>query len=394
MIHFNILTGRMRRHLKSGPLIRVSSVFHPWPRKSSLHLLLCACLLAAGCGQDIQTQYGRRKGPEAGASVNGTAVLGRMFEQAGHRVFSWYLLSPRLHRADCIVWFPDDFKPPSKKVRDWLENWLTAESGRTLIYVGRDFDAAGWYWKHVKPGAPKEQTAEILRRAGRDKADFRLARLKMPEKEDCQWFAVESKDRPRKVARLRGEPEWLEGLDQAGLDIALGGRLIPRPEAETLLESDDDVLISRQEFGDSQLLVVANGSFLLNLPLVSHEHRKLAGKLIDAAGPSPRMVVFLESRSGGPPIRDTDPTAGMPSGLEIFNVWPTNWILLHLAMAGIIFCFWRFPIFGRPREPEPAARSDFGKHIRALAELLARTRDRSHAMTKLQHYRQTTRPKE
>ncbi len=30
---------------------------------------------------------------------------------------------------------------------------------------------------------------------------------------------------------------------------------------------------------------MANGSFLLNLPLVNHEHRKLAGKLIDAVGP-------------------------------------------------------------------------------------------------------------
>ena len=78
------------------------------------------------------------------------------------------------------------------------------------------------------------------------------------------------------------------------------------------------MLVSREWFDESQLIVVANGSFLLNLPLVNHEHRKLAGKLIDAVGPPGQTVVFLESFAGGPPISD-DPSGGMPTGAEIFN---------------------------------------------------------------------------
>ncbi len=64
---------------------------------------------------------------------------------------------------------------------------------------------------------------------------------------------------------------------------------------EALLDSDEGLILGRLDIGQSQLLVVANGSFLLNAMLVNHEHRKLAGKLVDAIGPGGRDVVFLES---------------------------------------------------------------------------------------------------
>ena len=79
---------------------------------------------------------------------------------------------------------------------------------------------------------------------------------------------------------------------------------------------------------------------------------------------------------------------GMPTGAEIFNVWPTNWILLHMAIIGIVFCFWRFPIFGLAQSAEARGRSDFGKHIGAMAELLERTGDRNYAENRLTQYRQ------
>ena len=91
-------------------------------------------------------------------------------------------------------------------------------------------------------------------------------------------------------------------------------------------------------------------------------------------GPPRKTVVFLESGAGGPPIREKDPDLEMPTGLEGMVVWPRLLIFLHFALAGILFCFWRFPIFGRPREPERDSPSDFGTHIQAVAELLAQFR--------------------
>jgi hypothetical protein len=324
-------------------------------------------------------------------SVNGTAVLARMFETAGHRVTSRDRMTPRLRDgADCIVWFPDDFEPPDQEHRDWLQQWLKMKPGRTLIYVGRDFDAAPWYWRHVQEGAPFEQAPLIGRQQTEAEADFRAERGQIPASEDCGWFTVEGKYQPRKVRTLQGDDEWLEGVDPAKLEIELNGRVLPHHRADVLLRSEDDLLISSRRVRESRLIVVANGSFLLNLPLVNHEHRKLAGKLIDAIGPPQQRVVFLESYAGGPPIFEHDPANLMPSPMAIFNLWPTNWILLHLAAIGIMFCFARAAIFGRPRDVEPDGASDFGRHIAALGELLQRSQDEEYALARIQHYRQMT----
>lgn len=355
-------------------------------------LPLLLVFFLTGCSRDIDTIYGQRQGPGASGSVNGAAVLGEMFEKAGHRVFSWRALSPRLHdRADCIVWFPDDFKPPSKEVREWLEEWLTQDAGRTLIYVGRDFDAAPWYWERVSTDVPPDQRTRVRKRLSWANDNYSSDREHLPKKpEDCGWFTIDNSKPLRKPKTLEGKAAWLNDIDAKKIDIELRSRLTPPKTAEALLRSGDDVLISRKAMKDSQLIVVANGSFLLNLPLVNHEHRKLAGKLIGKVGAPGKTVVFLESDEGGPPIRDDDPAAAAATGLEIFNVWPTNWILLHLAAVGVIFCFMRWPIFGRPRTCEIANGSDFGRHVDALAELLKRSRDHAYAMERILNYRQRT----
>ncbi|MGA2034932.1 MAG: hypothetical protein ABSG68_22005 [Thermoguttaceae bacterium] len=352
--------------------------------------LLGLCLLAGGCARDLETAYGRLDDPGAAQSINGTAVLAGMFQHAGHKVSSASSLTPSLlRRADCIVWFPDDFQPPSDKVCDWFESWLNEKPNRTLIYVGRDFDAEPWYWEKVAPAAPAERSNWVANRRARAARDFRTAREKIAETAECPWFTIQDKSQPRKVRSLAGKPDWLAGIDPARLEIELVGRIVPSKDADVLLRSEDDVLLSKQECGDGRVLVAANGSFLLSVALVNHEHRKLAGKLIDAVGSPGQKVVFLESGHGGPPIRDQDegpPT--YPTGLEIFNVWPTNWILLHLSAVGILLCFARLPLFGRPQPPEPPETADFGKHLDAVADLLARSGDDAYARSRLSHYRQ------
>ena len=190
---------------------------------------------------------------------------------------------------------------------------------------------------------------------------------------------------------------------------------------EALLDSEQGLIVGRLDIGESQLLAVANGSFLLNAMLVNHEHRKLAGKLVDAVGRGGRDVVFLESgqiqidepigprpatnsspfsagpapnaveqRTGErePPIRRADPAPATSNGLELLLVWPTNWVLLHFALIGILFCFWKLPIFGLPRPEERAGAADFGRHIDAVAALLERTADRRYALSRVKHYQQ------
>lgn len=355
--------------------------------------IACCLLLLAGCAEQIDTVYGHRLGRFSGKSVNGTAVLAGMFEQAGHRVRSWRYLSPRLQEADTIVWFPDDFQPPSEEQRQWLEKWLYDSEGRTLIYVGRDYDAEAAYWAAIQPVAPAEQQAEVSRLLRDAQRLFSSNRADVPQNEDCDWFRVQNAVARRSGATWGGP--WTQGVDTTRLEIELNGPMQVRGGDAVWLKYGNEPVVSRRPFtgwdGESgttsQLIVVANGSFLLNYPLINHEHRKLAGKLVDAAGP-PGTVVFLESGPGGPDILDKDPQGEAPTGAKVFFVWPLNYILLHLALAGVIFCFSRWPIFG-PIKPLPAdPPSDFGKHVAAVGELISRTNNSAYAWTHLHQYHQ------
>jgi hypothetical protein len=361
----------------------------PHSKIAELFGVLMVCLLAAGCEEDLNSIYGQRQGPGAG-SVNGTAVWAEMFEKAGHTVISMRQLSPRLRkRAEAIVWVPDDFDPPSDEVRQWLERWLSEGSGRTLIYVGRDFDAAPWYWEKVAPKAPAALQAEIARRRQLAQANYDSQRSTSPPAKHCPWFKIDRSKKFRRVQTLTGDPDWTAGIDASKLDVPLHDRIVPAADADVLLKSKNDVLVSSRDIGDGRLIVVTNGSLVLNGPLVNHEHRKLAGMLVDQIGPPRKSVVFLESYAGGPPIVNKDPRSAFPGPMEIFHVWPANWILLHLLVLGVLFCFFRYPLFGRPREPKPEPTSDFGKHVDAVAALLAKTGDVAYANARVAIYQQT-----
>ncbi len=352
-------------------------------------LLVAALLYLLWQEEELNVIYGRRGGVGA-ASVNGTAVLAGLFEQAGHRVVSVpRLTSAVTHRSDCIVWVPDSFDAPGEDSLQSIEAWLRQEPGRTFVYVGRDYDAAAPYWRAVLPAAPA--AAQPLIQEQITSAEERWTKLRSwwPSESECAWFRLDYSRPPRSVDSLEGDPRWLEGVDASGLDLERTARLTPaaprshHPSPDVLLASEGDVLVARLWRGEGQVLCVVHGGFLLNLPLVNLEHRKLAGRLVDEIGPPGKTVVFLESESLT--VADYPHTA---SPFAIFHTWPINWILLHLAVAGILFCFCRLPIFGRPRGLPPAAPSDFGKHIDALAELLARTGDHQHAMTRWLHFRQ------
>ena len=377
-------------------------------RKWLFVAILPLLALCVGCGEDLDTSYGRRSGVKGGKSVNGTGAFSEMFRQAGHEVHTWRWLSPRLDEADVIVWAPDDFEPPSPKAREWLEDWLLgdshgddwrqAEGSRTLIYIGRDFDAGPSYWKKVLPLAPADKKNEFTRRLKETKLDESFLRSDLPASTDADWFNLDSKPLPRAVTTLEGP--WAQDIDATKLEMQLGARLEPPKDesVEILLSSTGDTLVSRSTWESDyysgsgiyagSLIVVVNGSFLLNYQLINHEHRKLAGKLIDAVGPPELNVVFLESSGGGPPIRDHDPETSLPSWLSFFTVWPINFVVLQLALLGVIFCFARWPIFGVPRELPPGGTTDFGKHITALGQLLAKTGDRDYAATRLSQYEQ------
>ena len=102
-----------------------------------------------------------------------TSVLADMFREAGCRPVTVSYLSSRLEQYDVVVWAPDDFALPSEEVRTFLEEWLTAQPDRTLVYIGRDYQAACDYWEETRALAPPELQYEFLRRAARARSKTR-----------------------------------------------------------------------------------------------------------------------------------------------------------------------------------------------------------------------------
>lgn len=372
-------------------------------------LLIAGAMLGTGCGvEEIDSTYGKRRGVQGEASVNGTAVLATMFEMAGHKVQTRRYLSPRAQDCDVIVWFPDDFKPPGEEPQKFLEDWLYRGRGKTLIYVGRDYDATMDYWEKVLPAAPPEASVEILRRLAQARAAHGQARSAATEAKDCRWFRSRPGEPRRYFGRRQDRPPQLQGtwaadgsVRPAELDLVVDTRLeeLKNPPSDdygghfrsrTELAAGGVALVRRIEnsyWNEGQILVVTNGSFLLNLPLVEHEHRKLASNLIAACGPSQKRVMFLESGPQGVPVHEQEPGANYPTGLEAFTVWPLNAIVLHFVVLGILILASRWTVFGRPRQlPRPPV-SDFGHHVDALGELLAKTQNHAYAQARLAEYR-------
>ncbi|RCS52802.1 hypothetical protein DTL42_08180 [Bremerella cremea] len=386
------------------------------PRTNHLLVLLLVMLglVLAGCGKQsggLPTTYGKRSG-NAGASVNGTKVLSEMFRSAGYWVKSYSVVSPSLLKNDVIVWVPESFEGPNYEFQQVILNWLAEKDGRTFIYIGRDFDASVQYWEEAIQKVPPEQKLDTMRQRSLAIQDFDELRNFIAEEEDYYFFKTE-RDAPRRVAKsLRGP--WAKDIDASKTNIVLRTRILPATtdalyEGYDTLDSDEppvyavediDVLLSSRgeaivtrmgsDYSDSQLILVTNGSFLLNLPLVNPEHRKLAAKLVnqcDRDSYSPETVAFLET-GDYVDIRRADDTTDATSGWEWLSKWPLNLVGLQMAWWMIVLCFALYPIFGRPKQLPAAETSDFKKHIDSVGDLLEATDDHAYAQLRLQQYQQ------
>lgn len=349
----------------------------PW-----LILIALSLMALSGCGGgELDSTYGRTSPRYFPTSVNGTDVLAGMFQAAGHEVVTRrMLITSRFAKVQTVVWVPNEFSAPGKEVCEWFDGWLADEPDRTLIYVGRGYDAEPTYWRKAAELVPQERRARYVSQQAIAEVFFRR-RLQDSKRElECPWFKIERVTSGR--AELVSGP-WVDTTDRkfdpqkAELDFS--DWLVPVGPVRALVDTPVHPLVWSKSVdtgrGDSQLIVVNNGAFLLNLPLVNHEHRTLAAALVSTVS-APGEVVFLESGPGDPPI--DPPAAGSPLA-RLFGAWPLNVILLHLAALGIIFCFARWPIFGRPRLPAAETIADFGKHVAAVGRLLARSRDWAYA---------------
>jgi hypothetical protein len=357
------------------------------PRGVALALLALGMLVLSGCSAGVETAYGRvRK-----ASVNGTGILAELFRERGHTVRPAVRLTDELSDwSNVIVRFAPRPGPPDREEAAWYVNWMTAQDGRRVIYVPRDFDARADYWSQVVDGLPKgadpkpRERAEKLRDKAKDWAKHLPPESKTPA-EPLDWFAVEGAKTLPEVCRTLTGP-WAAGVDPEAAALTRHATL--KIEAETVLLAADGLplVIEWTRFNESRVLVVANGSFLLNATLLNRARRPLARRVVDWVGADPARVAFVE---GSSVLKDPD------EGRSIFGlltVPPFGWIAAQMLALGLAACLARAPRLGRARPDPPSGEDRPVAHPEALGALLARTRQAADARAILDAYRRWRHP--
>jgi hypothetical protein len=193
---------------------------------------------------------------------------------------------------------------------------------------------------------------------------------------------------PVRATTFEGELEWINAFDPEGTDIRLYDRMRPRGGTTPILDSDQGMIVGSCDEGAGRVIMVANGSFLLNLSLVNQEHRNMAGCLIREIDEESQTVCFLEYYDDDEEGPDW---SGEPGQLwSLFFVWPMNILLIHLAVIGFLVILWRWPIFGRPRLAPIDPIGDFSQHIDAMADLLERSGEGDAARNKIECFQRLT----
>jgi len=366
---------------------------------------------------DIDGTYGEGNKSEGAYSINGTGVLADMFENAGCEIYYSRVLGRPTQRADVIVWAPDSFRLPSPKEVEVIEQWLQDKRGRTFIFIGRDYDATMDYWVEVTKDASDDEKTVLAFKLADVWGAHQVKRLQIQPDDDCGWFRMNASSTVRTIKSLQGDSSWLAGLNNGQFHLRVqsyfefGDSDFTRSQRR--YNFDYDVKLYRDEipivteirgsrFGQSSMLAIVNGSFLLNVPLVHHEHRKLAAKIIETCRHGSR-VCFLESDyddSENVPVVSGDPAPAMPPSIvTILQTWPFGIIQIHLIVHGIVYCFFRYPIFGKARKKyvvsttikdlnEQRSVSNFGRHVQALGDLLRRAGNEKFARNCVTQYQQ------
>ncbi len=370
-----------------------------WPYLQMLmSALILVCAISAGCQQaeqELSTEYGKIAGIEGGVSINGTSVFADMFANRGFRVKRRSKISPRINRYQTLVWVPDSTSCPDPEVTDAINQWIDSDYNRTFIYVGRDYEAMSDYLRDVFEKAPTSEKEELLRRLAESDlehdtgwTDYFWWKDDLPS---CDWFDRVEGSRT-KTSKLRGS---MTELVSDSVEIELSDMLEPT-EDEGSWVSEPLVVSDKKEFvfeltrpwgdrSDGRIIVVSNGSFLLNYALVDSENRKLAGNLIDLCDPT-GDVMFLESGPGGIDVSDSD--TNNHNSWSWISQAPLCHIVPHFLMWGILFCFVYFPSFGRPKYLERESTSTFRNHINALGKMMGRTGLPNRAINKIRKYQQ------
>lgn len=349
-----------------------------WPRR-----LAAVVLLLLPCGMGCDREPDARYGTVVGESLNGLSALVQVLRDAGHATTARRRLAhSMIGRYDVAIVLANGFGRPAAETRDILQRFLEADGPQTVLFVIRDSDAAVGYWQAVAaaPDLGPQKSARARWHANRTAKELRSDLETTFERESVKPAAF-----GYGLSRRAEAPPHIITVDLASarrstavrarwplhrrLELPDGMRVLWRHAGEPLLASSGD--------GD-RILLLASATPLLNAGLVDPGNRRLAAELAAAFPESSRVVVV-----GSAAVLTGEEPSG-PSVWRLLAVQPHPWIACQAVIAIGLFCWWRFPIFGRPVDDDARRPQDFGHHIEALAALLRRSRAAGFARARLE----------
>lgn len=365
-------------------------------RRDMALVLAFAAIFVLGCddSKSLNTEYGAIFGTRGEDSLNGTKYFSEMFEAQGATVKRSSVISPKIDQYDTLVWFPDNDGVPSEEVVDRLNAWLDSGYGRTLIYVAGGNHATEDYLRVAIEKAPMAQREEYLRRIseeiiGDENFDSRAWQNWLGgELATCDWYELTEKRMGKKKVVSGGILG--EGKTYPEMELDFSYEITPRKkwQPEVLLKAGDEAFVyamsdQAMQNNESELILVSQGSILLNYSLVEKDKQDLASALISRCEIG-RGVLFLESGSDGIEVRQS--AVSNHSNWSWIAQPPLCYIVPHVLLLGVLFCFVYFPIFGRPKRVKPESTSTFRSHINATAELLSRSNQPNRAINTIRDY--------
>jgi len=388
-------------------------------QRRSFHLLAvlaAAVSLSSGCDRQIETSYAAVRGD----SINGVSAFVQLLRDTGHATIARQELPRQIGAQErTIVVFDDSFTGLRPEAAAVLDHAMTEDGNRTFVLVLRDGDAVIDYLlniiAHDTLFEERKRAAQYLLEEATAKLDQATShpRESTPPFPDALQPHVREADGAVTTVRLRcdaadddmeadelelnhlervekpdlssptsrvGRPQQTpdeRGSRAAGVPARweLHRRLEPPADGLILWETDTDgePLLVRTRQGSKEIFVLASSTPILNGGLVDPGNRRLAEQLARLLPTEGSLLLAGSSRVASGGGADGGGSRAESSPWRLLFVQPLPWLAAQAIAVLGLFCWCTTPIFGRPRRSSPRHVHDFGKHVGALASLLART---------------------
>ncbi len=367
-------------------------------------------------------------------SVNGLGLLAQWLRAQGQQVSRAKILTTQIERYDLIIWTHVGEEPPQDQSLEMLDDWM-ARGGR-VVFLGHDHDASLEYWRSVYRSSPPGER-ELARWAYRhEQAQVILSQnrpferwstwqsnaqpdvpLRYPPGATNRWWQVEGDNQTRYGQPTSAEPEdtddpletpilsepWSGFVDLNSSEpapVRVRSWLQPQNASARItayIEVADRrvpaqwVDNSPLRFGAParDLWVIPVPFFLTNFGILQPEYASFRDNFLREMAQR-RRVLFLET-GPGPVLLSSTPEQRVDRPWAWMTQAPFPLFALHAVALAVIFCFAKYPQFGRNRRVNFRPRNDFGQHLKEVGRLLRRAGSTEYARQKLEHYYQVLR---